>query len=158
MLELEKHKQNNKKVIEMDNDGMIYAGIFRRMLAFGLDLIILLVLNIAIFVLLQKIGIKSSPEQENPLVSIILLIVNWLYFGLFETSNWLGTPGKKLTSIAIVNEAGEKISLIQSTQRFVLSFLTLFTLFIGFFVAWRDAKKQAIHDRFSKSWVVLFNK
>jgi uncharacterized RDD family membrane protein YckC len=132
-----------------------YAGLFRRMFALTFDIVILLLLNILLYILLQKIGFRVSPEQENPLVSILLLLVNWYYFVYFETSKWQGTPGKMALKMQVGSEDGGIINFGQATQRFVFSFLTVFTFFIGYFIAWRDNKRQTVHDRLSRTYVFL---
>ena len=134
---------------------MTYAPIWKRCLAFFIDILILLILNILLFLLLRIFGIIMQPGQENPIISIFLLLFNWFYFAFSESSCWQATFGKKILKIQVVDVNQQQINFMKATQRFVLSFLTIFTFFIGFFIALGNQKKLAIHDKFSGTFVVM---
>ncbi len=70
----------------------------------------------------------------------------WLYYALFESSTWQGTPGKRVLGIFVTDMQGRRISFGRATVRFFGKLLSSAVLFIGYFMAGFTAQKQALHD------------
>lgn len=81
-------------------------------------------------------------------------VVNWFYFCVFESSPWQGTIGKKLLNIKVVDERMERITFLRATGRYFSKTLSFIILGIGYMMAGWTEKKQALHDKIAKTYVI----
>lgn len=105
---------------------------------------------------------KVDSSQSYFLSIIIGVILTFLYYVLFWVYQEGATPGKKIVGIKIVGENNSPISfpraMIRFISFFIVSIISVFTFGLGFFwVVW-DKKKQAWHDKLSKTLVVKTDK
>ncbi|MFA9559178.1 RDD family protein [Evansella sp. AB-rgal1] len=115
------------------------AGLGSRALAFMIDQVILIVINLVIILLLifSMSGLDNLMVVEGltlPLVIaiILLFIVNTCYFFVLEYFTGGRTVGKKLIGIRVIQESGHSITLLSS---FIRNFLRLIdSLPTGYFV------------------------
>jgi uncharacterized RDD family membrane protein YckC len=126
------------------------AGPTSRMLAYGIDVLVLLVLSCAVaflffspVLLLQAAAVGvgerwaealQDPERVLPAVREILLfglsilllvqvVVETAYFALFETLAGGRSPGKMLVGLRVVSETGRAIGFPQALARNLLRFI-----------------------------------
>ncbi|WP_445488546.1 RDD family protein [Niallia sp. 03133] len=78
--------------------------------------------------------------------AIICLVVNALYFVIFQSSKWQATIGKKILGLKVMTVSGDKISFWRSLGRYLLLSFLSGILFIGYLMAAFTEKKQALHD------------
>jgi uncharacterized RDD family membrane protein YckC len=143
---------------------MEYAGFWRRFTAYFLDNVILafaeLVFLFVLGLVLQLTGITDSinKDETSQIIAgtflLILIIVNWLYFSLMESSKFQATVGKIALNIKVVDYEGKKISFKLATIRYFSKLLSALILFIGFFMAGFTKRKQALHDLIAKTTVI----
>ncbi len=127
-----------------------YAGFWIRLLATIIDGIILSILGRILF------GSETANMQDGTanvsftgwqtLVPILYTIGFW---GVLSTS-----PGKMLFGLKIVNEKGEKLSWKTAIIRYLGYIVSWITLGIGFLWIAFDKKKQGLHDKIAKTYVV----
>lgn len=122
----------------------MYASIWKRFFAFLIDA--------AVFVLLFWILAKT---MDNVSLSVVLLVLIWLYYALLESSPAQASLGKIIMGIKVVDRRGRKLTFWQATERILSKLITHITFYFGFFIAAFDRKKQALHDRISHSAVIL---
>lgn len=122
----------------------LYAGFWRRAVAFLIDCLILCVP----YAILQAIA-RSYPAAV--LVEILLL---WLYYALFESSSLRATPGKLVLSLAVVDAQGERVGFWRATGRYLCRFLSFIILMVGYFMAGWTQHKQCLHDMLADTYVV----
>ena len=80
-------------------------------------------------------------------------IMSWLYFALFESSQYQATLGKQLFNIKVTDESGNKLSFGKAFVRNLIKAATLsvpILLLVPFF----SNRKQALHDLLPKTVVV----
>jgi uncharacterized RDD family membrane protein YckC len=129
---------------------MTYAGFWRRVGAAIVDSIIYSVL---LALILGPKYVDSSVMTFEGIVSngiaLSLTVVLWI--------RYMGTPGKLLLGCQVVDaNSGEPITVKQAIIRYLGYFVSIMTLFIGFFwVAW-DKRKQGFHDKMANT-VVVYN-
>ena len=123
----------------------MYAGIGKRFFAFLIDVLFFAVLY---WVLWQMMKSYAT-------VSLVLLVIIWLYYALLESSPLQASVGKILMGIKVVDRRGRRLSFWQATERIVSKLVTNVTFYFGFFVAAWDKKKRTLHDRISHSAVIL---
>ncbi len=109
-----------------------YVGLLKRFAALFIDGIILNIINYILF----AFGHSNEPTLQL-FVGYLLLapLISWGYYALFESSPAQGTPGKIALGIAVTNQSGEQISLVQGTMRVVGKFLWALIFLIAFAIA-----------------------
>lgn len=121
----------------------MHASIWKRFWAFVIDV---LVFALLFWALAQLI--------DNFTVSLLLLILIWLYYALLESSPWQASLGKRLLGLKVVDKRGRRLSFGKATKRLLSRLVTNFTFYFGFFSAAFDKQNKTLHDRLSKSMVV----
>jgi uncharacterized RDD family membrane protein YckC len=82
------------------------------------------------------------------------LLINWLYFAVFESSRWSATPGKRLLGMVVIDAAGRRISFGRATGRFFAKILSGLIFGIGFMMAGWNERKRALHDMIAGTLVM----
>lgn len=124
-----------------------YAGLFRRVMASVIDYFV-------IFLLLSFIQFISGIEDDN-FFYILLILFSWSYFAFQDSSSSQGTVGKHAMNIAVTDLNGNRISVSRATKRFVGKILAALPFFAGFLPVLFNKKKQGIHDKITKTLVVV---
>jgi uncharacterized RDD family membrane protein YckC len=155
-----------------------YAGLGRRVFAFIIDAIMLLIFIViaaAFFSLIQ--GVKyfyyltvqrapiavlteagTSEAALGPIITslgVLFIIIPWLYFAGFECSRGQATPGKTLMHIVVTDKEGNRISFARATLRHFAKFISTLIIFIGFIMIGLTKKRQGLHDRIAGCLVLL---
>ena len=141
-----------------------YAGFWRRFAAYIIDSLVLIVGGAVIggvlgFVMGSVLGasgtdidtLKSLTQEVGLVVGLVL---NWLYFTLFEASTSQATLGKSALGIVVTDESGQRISLGKANARYWSKIVSAIILGIGFLMAGFTEKKQGLHDMMSNCLVV----
>lgn len=139
-----------------------YAGFGKRLVAYIIDIIILQVVAYILGMIFGGNtttvdtggGFGAAFANANPIVSILSLVINWLYFAYQESSPTQATLGKKVMGIKVTNLNGERISFLNATGRFFGKFLSGIIILIGFIMAAFTEKKQALHDMLASTLVL----
>lgn len=139
---------------------MTYGTVQQRILAFIVDVMILLVALAAVEALglpvfddfrVIKVTVDGATEARNQLEYsvtgiVVTLALFWGYYVGFEVSKYEATPGKIAMALRVTDMEGRRIGVIRSSVRHFAKFLTLATLTIGFFIAIFTRKRQTLHD------------
>ena len=156
----------------------VYAGLGRRLVAFVVDFIIILLLDlVAMTVLGLTRGIQNSyfylvqhvsADQLTPegtmaallgsviaAYGVLLVVIPWLYFAGFESSRSQATPGKLLMRIVVTDMTGNKPTFARVTLRHFAKFVSALIIFIGFLMIGFTTKRQGLHDRIAGCLVLL---
>lgn len=155
---------------------MIYAGFWRRFIAFVIDsciiqCILLVVRKILpIDMTVDRYFIKGEdisdsfsitsyqvtyPEDaESILASLLMIAIVWLYYVLFQSSKHQATPGMKLFKMQITDYTGNRISFGQATLRYFASWLSGLIFGIGYLMIAFTPRKQGLHDYIAKTLVM----
>lgn len=80
------------------------------------------------------------------LVAMVFLLVQWLYFGLMESSERQATIGKLAVGLKVTDLKGRPISFWRASARYFAKFLSLVPLGAGFVMAFFNRRKQGFHD------------
>ena len=144
----------------------MYAGFWKRFLAFIIDNIIL---QAVMYTLMMLMGLANSLPQDNAAMSpevlirtLILLasfsvggfLITILYWAIFEASPLMATPGKLALGIKVVDMNGQRISFLKSLGRNLGKIITGLTLNIGYVMAGFTVRKQALHDKMANALVI----
>jgi uncharacterized RDD family membrane protein YckC len=156
----------------------VYAGLGRRIIAFIIDIILILVFDLVVastlgllrgvqnlyFYAYQHAPIESlTPEGTRVALvtsiiasyGILFVVIPWLYYASFESSRSQATPGKVLIHAQVTDLEGSRVSYARATIRFFGKFISLAILFIGFIMIGFTKKKQGLHDKIAGCLVLL---
>lgn len=149
-----------------------YAGFWRRFVAHLIDQIIVCIVAFMLFIpalALLGIGIGSGMMDESPsaigfvfaaiaaylTAILVIIILQWLYYALMESSNKQATLGKLALGIVVTDLNGGRISFGRATGRYFGKIISGMILYIGFIMAGFTEKKQALHDIMASCLVIL---
>lgn len=152
-----------------------YAGFWRRFAAYLIDSILLsfCMLVVALpFIILFILAAGSANESTYDdrtgagvlggfavlaycFFYIALIITNWLYFALFESSKYQATPGKMAIGVIVTDKNLQKLSFARATGRFFAKILNGLTLYIGWILIGITEKKQGLHDMVADTLVII---
>jgi uncharacterized RDD family membrane protein YckC len=92
----------------------------------------------------------------NGLVILVLSrsLFDMLYHGIWEASRFQATPGKMAVNIKVVDENGNRLTIVRAMARNFLKILSNVTLLIGYVMALITEKHQALHDKLSSCYVL----
>ena len=101
-----------------------------------------------------RVDIQTIQAVSGVVGYIIGIILNWLYFTLFECSSRQATLGKMALGIIVTDMDGNRISFGRANGRYWGKIISSLTLFIGYIMAGFTEKKQALHDMMAGCLVV----
>jgi uncharacterized RDD family membrane protein YckC len=93
------------------------------------------------------------PPQIIFSVFLFLILIPWVYFAYFYSSQNQGTLGNMAVRVAVTDMQGNRITFGRATLRFFAMYLCLFTLLIGFLIIAFTSYKQGLHDRIAATLV-----
>ncbi|MEK4458057.1 RDD family protein [Paenibacillus sp. FSL R10-2748] len=151
---------------------MLYAGFWKRTLAYIIDSLILwfvfLIIGL-IWIVIRALGDWIPSPAENSMLTdgpsaiftMRLLgqtLLNWgaiwLYYALMESSKCKATVGKLALGIVVVDEFNHKLSFGRASARYWSKLISVIILFVGFIMAAFTERKQALHDLIARTYVV----
>ncbi|MEO7323335.1 MAG: RDD family protein [Dokdonella sp.] len=137
----------------------IGAGFWRRCAALLLDGVVVGVLGWVVsaigMVMLGTGGNASAIVAGSFGMSLLLVIIDWLYFALQESSAAQATLGKRAMGIKVTDDYGRRIGFGRATGRFFGKIISGLIFYIGFMLAGWTARKQALHDMIAGTMVVF---
>lgn len=133
----------------------IYAGFWLRGAAFLIDTFILsflftLIISASPTPLMVVHEESVLPGVQIPEVTlagfVVLFVLMWLYYGLFEASKWQATPGKRMLRLYVTDLNGRPVTFGRASIRYLGRKISELILFFGYVLAGFTEKKQALHD------------
>jgi uncharacterized RDD family membrane protein YckC len=125
-----------------------YAGFWIRFLAMIIDGIIISIISspFGTATTLPDGTYSVSVTGWPSLIPIVYIIAFWIFLS--------ATPGKLILGLKIVDDSGNKLTPVKAIVRYLGYIVSGIILGIGFFMIGFDAKKQGLHDRIAKTYVV----
>jgi len=147
---------------------LIYAGFWRRLWAAFLDGVVLWALSVPFIIMWllpltnvnmeQYEGLPSDQQMEIfgacLLYWLVTTLMEFLYFGLFESSRRRATLGRIALGIQVTDVHGNRIGLGRAFLRRIARVLSVFTFGIGFLVSLFSKRRQTLHDLLAGTLVV----
>ena len=150
-----------------------YAGFWLRFVAHLIDGMLLGVASFALlvpFMLMTGLGaalhgikVEQPPDPAvlAGLVSSVGMLVAasvvlyWLYYAYFESSDWQATVGKKVLNLIVTDLHGNRITFGRASGRFFAKMVSaLIPLAIGYIMAGFTERRQALHDMIASCLVL----
>lgn len=122
------------------------AGLGRRVLSLGYELLLVSVVFLAGAVIVVPIAQQLDPLFARPLLQCVLLALIGLYF-VWQWTHGGQTLAMKTWRIEVVTADGAPLDLRQAALRFVAATAGLLLFGAGFAWALVDRDRQFLHDR-----------
>ena len=128
-----------------------YGGFWIRVLAYFIDAMILqfassVLALVGVGAVLGAGGTDTVVGAGVIAVYGLMLVLNWLYFAILESSAWQGTLGKQALKLIVTDESGERIGFGRATGRYFAKIISTAIFFVGFFMVGWTQRKQGLHD------------
>lgn len=123
---------------------LAYAGFWRRLLAYLIDLLIIGAVGITLGALVITLAPGNFVALANVLP--VTTTIGWAYYVLFETSPTRGTPGKIALNLFVADKYGDPISYRRAAFRYLFKSVSTLLLGMGWLMAAFTPRKQALHD------------
>jgi uncharacterized RDD family membrane protein YckC len=139
---------------------LVYAGFWLRFAAIFVDALILLPLSLISvgFTYADDVATDNNVKLAIAVVSLVyslfLIVAQWLYFALQESSAAQATLGKRLLGLQVTDRVGGRIGFGRATGRYFGKLISALALYIGFMMAGWTQRKQALHDMMADTLVV----
>ncbi|MEO5559311.1 MAG: RDD family protein [Dokdonella sp.] len=137
----------------------IGAGFWRRCAALLLDGVVVGVIGWVVsavgMMMFANGGSASAIVAGSFGMSLLLVIVDWLYFALQESSPAQATLGKRAMGIKVTDDYGRRIGFGRASGRFFGKIISGVIFYVGFMLAGWTARKQALHDMIAGTLVVF---
>ena len=147
---------------------LVYAGFWRRWWAAVLDGIVLWALSVPFIIMWLMPLMNVDMEQYEALPSeqqmeifggcllfwLVTSLMEFLYFGLFESSRRRATLGRIALGLQITDVHGNRIGLGRALLRRLARILSAITFGIGFLVSLLSKRRQTLHDLLARTLVV----
>lgn len=129
------------------------ASVWRRVAAFGYDLLLLtaLAISFTLLVLAARLGAAVPPGTwwfPSSLLAIAMAFFCWFW------AHGGQTAGMRAWRIRVVREDGSPLTLARAAARFVAAFVAVLPAGLGIWWAVFDSRKRAWHDRWTDTRVV----
>jgi len=137
-------------------NGFSYAHLFKRFLAFIIDIIVLYAIYV-LFGYLNDFIAGLHTELRTQLLQasfILMIIVMVLYFPYTESRRNGSSVGKTIMKLKVVTLNDEKLSFMRSLFRFICFLIEMLILPFGTLLAFVNPRKQTFKDLLSKTVVV----
>lgn len=151
-----------------------YAGFVTRFIAFTIDLLIVVVVQVAILlfvrVVLNFFGLDDLARAifepaEAPDSSLFVTILRWIIavlgsavvFAIYVVTFWLlvdKTLGQALLGLRVLRSNGRPITFVPAVKRLLGYYVSFFALCIGFLWILIDDRRQGWHDKIADTVVV----
>ncbi len=142
-------------------EGIRYAGFWRRLGAYLLDLLII-VFSMLIIGVLLAVPVAASNNETIAGISMLLIYAMVIFFNLgyhpfFLVKNGT-TPGKDILGLVVIdNDLNSPLSLKTALLREFVgrSIIDRITFGLGDLLIIFDSQKQALHDKIGGTYVVF---
>ena len=133
-----------------------YAGFWKRASAYIYDAVILWVINflVAFIIAFVIMGLGIGSSKEQLVAAITIIVVDWLYFALQESSPKQATLGKRIFEIKVTGMDNSRITFVRASVRYISKILSDLIFGFGYVMAGTTQKKQALHDMIADTLVV----
>ncbi len=141
----------------------VHAGFWRRCAAMIIDGLLLgvafaILQGVLSFAVLGTLGeFRGLPAlfATVGLMTVASLVIQWLYFAVFESGAAQATPGKRALGIKVVDERGRRIGFGRASGRYLGKIVSGALFGIGYLIAAWTERKRALHDMIADTCVVF---
>lgn len=132
-----------------------YAGFWVRSLAFFLDLCLVYIPLSIVCVVTVDVDYMEADLFLRFILVILFKIIFGTYCGLFLSSSWQATPGKRAFGLYVIKQDGTKVSFLRGFFRCTIGYFFSNVIFgIGYIMVAFTKNKLSLHDVLLDTYVV----
>jgi len=125
----------------------IYAGFWLRLVAYIIDIIVLMGASFVLGLFLGIIAPDIVGLESEGVWNVLGIGIAWIYYASMESSSKQATLGKMALGLKVTDLEKKPISFGKATGRFFGKILSVIILGIGFLMIAFTEKKQGLHDQ-----------
>jgi len=135
--------------------GSRFIAILVDYLIFGFAFLVLVLLAVILLPALSLFGGLSANWAVGIMI-LIVFVVHWGYFALFEAFSNGRTPGKRVARIRVIHQSGRGINFVESLARNLVRFIDQLPSFyaLGVIVVFLSKRNQRLGDMVAGTLVV----
>ena len=138
-----------------DRPTSVYAGFWKRVGAFLVDQVILLVSIVPLsFALGFWMSLIDFSGDAGAVGQFLGFVATWIYAAAFESSRFQATLGKMALGIKVTDLHGDRIGFGRATGRHFGKILSGLILAFGYVMVAFTEKKQGLHDKLADCLVI----
>jgi len=146
----------------MEEKTVQYAGFWRRLAAYVIDMVILAFANYQYLSyqstnmsVMANLGYyEFTYANYGVMIAVFSILISWVYFCGMESSPLQATLGKLAVGIYVTDLEGQRVSFGKATGRYFAKVISGLMIGIGFIMAGYTDKKQAFHDKITNCLVL----
>ena len=142
--------------IPSDKDEVEYVGFWPRVGAYILDFIILMIIAVLFGAFIGLLFWEAAVYMDG-FWDLFGIVLTWLYFAWWESSDKQATPGKTAIGAKVVDTNGNRISFGHATGRHLGKILSGIIFGIGFLIVAFHPEKKGLHDHVANTYVIKSN-
>jgi uncharacterized RDD family membrane protein YckC len=131
-----------------------YAGFWRRLLAYLIDIFLLCVLFFLVGSVVAVVAPNAPESFTGALFNLVGILVFWVYYANCESGPHQATLGKRALRLHVTDENGQRLTFGRASGRFFGKFLSGLMLGLGFLAIGFTSKKQGLHDKLASTLVL----
>lgn len=139
----------------------MYAGFWKRVAAYLIDYVLVMVCNYLIaffigFLAAKLLNLQTDDVPPAVALAALLIVLGFVlvYYVYAESSPWQATVGKRIMGIKVTDEHVRRISFWRSLGRRAAMAISSLTFLIGYMMCGWTARKQCLHDKIAGCLVV----
>jgi uncharacterized RDD family membrane protein YckC len=121
-----------------------YAGFWRRVAAYLIDVTLLFGVNLAIYMGARIFAGDDVQVLTN--VAGVCAAIGWAYYVVLESSPARATLGKMALGLYVADLHGDPITFLRAVARNFLKVFSTLVCFVGWLMPAFTPRKQALHD------------
>jgi uncharacterized RDD family membrane protein YckC len=160
----------NQPIASPQSQQVRLAGFLSRLIAFGLDLAFISLINMVLlagtrlildFFFVGNFGafpaiqtfVNTIVASSEWLIALFSTIFGFIYFIFFWVISGF-TPGKALLGLRVVRTDGRPVNLGRAVLRLIAYLIAALPLFLGFIWILFDNHRQGWHDKIARTYVI----
>lgn len=138
---------------ENPTDTIQYIGFWKRVGAYVLDFIIIFII-VFVFGFFGVLWFGDAAVFSDSFYDIFGIVLTWLYFAWYESSDKQATPGKMAIHAKVVDTDGYRLTFGRATGRHFAKILSGIILGVGFLIVAFHPEKKGLHDHIANTYVI----
>ncbi|MEM8670399.1 MAG: RDD family protein [Planctomycetota bacterium] len=131
-----------------------YPGLIRRILAWLIDGVTIVVMAIAIWIpLVILFWDPGTGRTPDGLFVVLWMVATWLYLTVAKRS-WIRTVGYQVCGLQIVTTRGERPTIAAMTLRLMLWIFAPFNIIVDLIWMGVDTERQTLRDCYTRMYIV----
>lgn len=149
----------NQVAVGVASTGMVfgqrsYAGFWRRLFAYLLDLLLTSVVFFILGMVIGYVAPNINTSSTEVAFNLLAILITWIYFANSESGIHQATFGKRALGLKVCDVSGNRLTFGRASGRFFGKIISGLIFGIGFLMVAFTKQKQGLHDQMAKALVI----